>query len=339
MMFPFTAIVGQEDIKTALILNVIDPGIGGLLVMGEKGTAKSTAVRALADLLPEMPVVRDCRFHCAPEGPFCGVCLEKRQASALVAGTMKMRVVELPLGITEDRLIGTLDLEHALARGEKRFEAGLLADAHRNFLYVDEVNLLEDHIIDLLLDSAAMGVNTVEREGISFSHPARFILVGTMNPEEGDLRPQLLDRFGLCVQVAGLRDKPQRMEILRRRAAFDDTPDEFCLRWQEAQQALACRILEAREHLSTVPITDEVLESIVAVTSALKLDGHRADIVIMKAARALAAYRGIPGPGNAEIHAAALLALPHRQKRLPFEELGGDRPTLPRVLQGTVPCA
>jgi magnesium chelatase subunit I len=166
--------------KCLLNLNVIDPGIGGLLIMGEKGTAKSIAVWALADLLPEMPVVRDCRFHCAPEGPFCGVCLERQQAAALVTGTMKMRVVELPLGITEDRLIGTLDLEHAIACGEKRFEAGLLADAHRNFLCVDEVNLLENHIIDLLLDSAAMGVNTVEREGISFSHPARFILVGTM---------------------------------------------------------------------------------------------------------------------------------------------------------------
>jgi magnesium chelatase subunit I len=338
MMFPFTAIVGQEDIKTALILNVIDPGIGGLLVMGEKGTAKSTAVRALADLLPEMPVVEDCRFHCAPEGPFCTGCLARRDSAALPTGTMKMRVVELPLGITEDRLIGTLDLEHALARGEKRFEAGLLADAHRNFLYVDEVNLLEDHIIDLLLDSAAMGVNTVEREGISVSHPARFLLVGTMNPEEGDLRPQLLDRFGLCVPVTGLHDKAQRMEILRRRAAFDDAPAHFHARWREAQEALARRILEARAHLSAVPLPDEALEAIVAVTSALKLDGHRGDIVIMKAARALAAYRGMAHPGSAEIHAAALLALPHRLKRLPFEDRGGERPTLERVLQETVPC-
>jgi len=339
MMFPFTAIVGQEDIKTALILNVIDPGIGGLLVMGEKGTAKSTAVRALADLLPEMPVVRDCRFHCAPDGPFCSGCAARRAGGELPVGALKMRVVELPLGITQDRLLGTLDLEHALARGEKRFEAGLLADAHRNFLYVDEVNLLEDHLIDLLLDSAAMGVNTVEREGISYSHPARFILVGTMNPEEGDLRPQLLDRFGLCVRVVTLHEKAQRIEILRRRAAFDAAPDRFRATWHAEQEGLAQRILAARERLPAVAIPDATLEAIVAVASALKLDGHRPDIVILKAARALAAYRGLPAPGTAEIRAAALLALPHRQKRLPFEALATDRSVLERVLQEALPCA
>ncbi len=309
MNFPFTAIVGQEELKTALILNVIDPGIGGLLVMGEKGTAKSTAVRALADLLPELTVVRECRFHCQPDGELCSVCRERKQDAPLMPGQRKMRVVELPLGITEDRLIGTLDIEHAIKLGEKRFEPGLLADANRNFLYVDEVNLLEDHIIDLLLDSAAMGVNTVEREGISFSHPARFILVGTMNPEEGDLRPQLLDRFGLCVQVSGLHEKEQRLDILRRRAAFDNDATAFAVQWREQQEELARRIVNGRERLNGVELSDS----------------------------ALAAYRGLKDVGSAEIRDGALLALPHRQKRLPFEELGSERGKLNRILEESLP--
>ncbi|NVN93156.1 MAG: ATP-binding protein [Desulfuromonadales bacterium] len=333
MNFPFTAIVGQEQLKTALILNVIDPGIGGLLVMGEKGTAKSTAVRALAELLPELAVVRECRFHCQPDGELCSVCQDRQAENPLPQGHKKMRVVELPLGITEDRLIGTLDIEHAIKQGEKRFEPGLLADANRNFLYVDEVNLLEDHIIDLLLDSAAMGINTVEREGISFSHPARFILVGTMNPEEGDLRPQLLDRFGLCVQVTGLHGKEQRMDILRRKAAFDSDPTAFGALWREQQQELAERIVDTRERLASVELTDSALEKIVTITAALHLDGHRADIVIMKTARALAAYRELSAIGNAEIRDAALISLTHRQKRLPFEEVGSERGKLLRVLE------
>ncbi|ABK99691.1 ATP-binding protein [Pelobacter propionicus] len=337
MHFPFTAIVGQEQLKTALILNVIDPGVGGLLVMGEKGTAKSTAVRALAELLPQLTVVRECRFHCQPDAELCSFCQERKKEAPLTLGQRKMRVVELPLGITEDRLIGTLDIEHAIKQGEKRFEPGLLADANRNFLYVDEVNLLEDHIIDLLLDSAAMGVNSVEREGISFSHPARFILVGTMNPEEGDLRPQLLDRFGLCVQVSGLHGKEQRMDILRRKAAFDSDATAFGVQWREQQEELAQRIVDARERLNSVELTDSALEKIVTITSALQLDGHRADIVIMKSARALAAYRGLPDVGSAEIRDGALLALPHRQKRLPFEELGSERGRLERVLEESLP--
>jgi magnesium chelatase subunit I len=333
MNFPFTAIVGQEQLKTALILNVIDPGIGGLLVMGEKGTAKSTAVRALAEQLPELAVVQDCRFRCEPDGELCSACLDRQGDTPMAQGHKKMRVVELPLGITEDRLIGTLDIEHAIKHGEKRFEPGLLADANRNFLYVDEVNLLEDHIIDLLLDSAAMGVNTVEREGISFSHPARFILVGTMNPEEGDLRPQLLDRFGLCVQVAGLHEKEQRMEILRRKAAFDNDPAAFDALWQQQQQELSERIVKARKRLSDVELADSALERIVTITAALHLDGHRADIVIMKTTRALAAYRELTAVGNSEIRDAALIALTHRQKRLPFEEVGSERGKLLRVLE------
>jgi magnesium chelatase subunit I len=339
MIFPFTAIVGQDDLKTALILNVIDPAIGGLLVMGEKGTAKSTAVRALAGLLPELDVVRDCRFGCAPDGLLCSACLERRETTGLSPGKRKMRVIELPLGVTEDRLVGTLDIEHAIRHGEKRFEAGLLADANRNFLYVDEVNLLEDHIIDLLLDSAAMGVNTVEREGISFTHPARFILVGTMNPEEGDLRPQLLDRFGLCVQVAGIHNKEQRMEILRRKAAFDSAPDVFAGRWMQEQDGLAERIDRARQNLPSVIMEDKMLESIVIITSALRLDGHRPDIVMMKTARALAAYRDMTTVGALEVRDAALLALSHRQKRLPFEEMGSERDKLFTVLEEVLPCA
>ena len=325
MIFPFTAIVGQEEMKTALILNVIDPSIGGLLIMGEKGTAKSTAVRALAELLPEVPAVAGCRFQCDPSGALCTECRER----ALHNGDFKterkrMRVVELPLGVTEDRLVGTLDIERAIQKGEKRFEPGLLAEANRNFLYVDEVNLLEDHIVDLLLDSAAMGVNTVEREGISFSHPARFILVGTMNPEEGDLRPQLLDRFGLCVQVVSVREPELRVEILRRKAAFDDDPATSSRAWVEEQEALAKRIVQAQTALRSIPPADEALTRIVRITAALDLDGHRADIVMLKTARAIAALRGKPAIGPEEVRDSASMALRHRMKRLPFEEIGKD---------------
>ncbi len=333
MIFPFSAIVDQEEMKTALILNVIDPSIGGLLIMGEKGTGKSTAVRALADLLPEIEAVKDCPFTCDPSGALCSDCQEMfRRDGHLHREQHKMRVVELPLGVTEDRLVGTLDIEHAIRRGEKRFEPGILADANRNFLYVDEVNLLEDHIVDLLLDSAAMGVNTVEREGVSFVHPARFMLVGTMNPEEGDLRPQLLDRFGLCVGVTSLYDKDQRIDILRRRAAFDSDQDAFYTQWNGEQQKLSERISKARSAVAGIPMDDGVLEKIVSVTASLKLDGHRADIVMMKTARALAAFRGIGTIGAEEIRDAAWFALRHRLKRLPFEEIGAEREKVTEAL-------
>jgi magnesium chelatase subunit I len=325
MIFPFTALVNQEQMKTALILNVIDPSIGGLLIMGEKGTAKSTAVRALAGLLPGMESVKDCAFNCDPDGVLCTDCREQvAHHGHLHREERMMRVVELPLGATEDRLVGTLDIEHALRHGEKRFEPGILADANRNFLYVDEVNLLEDHIVDLLLDSAAMGVNTVEREGVSFVHPARFILVGTMNPEEGDLRPQLLDRFGLCVAVAGVRDKAQRVEILRRKAAFDHDPEAFAASWSGEQKKLSARILQARKNVESIPV-DDVLEKIVSITAALSLDGHRADIVLMKTSRALAAFRELSAIGRDEIKDASWLAFRHRLKRLPFEETGAEQ--------------
>jgi magnesium chelatase subunit I len=333
MIFPFTAMVDQEEMKTGLILNVIDPSIGGLLIMGEKGTGKSTAVRALADLLPEIEAVKDCPFTCDPSGVLCSKCTEDLQNEGHLHPTRKkMRVIELPLGITEDRLVGTLDIEHAIRRGEKRFEPGILADANRNFLYVDEVNLLEDHIVDLLLDSAAMGVNTVEREGVSFVHPARFMLVGTMNPEEGDLRPQLLDRFGLCVGVTSLYDKEQRIEILRRRAAFDSDQGIFYKQWNGEQQKLSERISTARSVVANIPMDDSVLEKIVSVTASLKLDGHRADIVMMKSARALAAFRGLRNITSEEIRDIAWLALRHRLKRLPFEEIGSEREKVTEAL-------
>ncbi len=334
MIFPFTAIVYQDEMKLALILNVIDPGIGGVLIMGEKGTAKSTTVRALADLLPEIEVIKGCRFNCSPEGPFCSDCLEKiKNGNSLETEKKKMRVVELPLGVTEDRVVGTLDIEHAIKKGEKRFEPGILAEANRNFLYIDEVNLLEDHVVDLLLDSAAMGINTVEREGISFTHPARFILVGTMNPEEGELRPQLLDRFGLCVQVNSLRDKSLRMEILKRKAECDDDPEGFLRKWEPEQKKLLEKILKAKENLKKVEIGDEALSLVVEITSQLNLDGHRADIVMLKSARAYTAFNGKEKITSEEIKKVAPLALRHRLKRLPFEDISSEVEKLHAILE------
>ncbi|MEJ5226710.1 AAA family ATPase [Thermodesulfovibrio sp.] len=334
MIFPFTAIVDQEEMKLALILNLIDSSIGGVLIMGEKGTAKSTTVRALADLLPEIEVVKGCRFNCDPQGPFCSDCLNKIEKNqALETEKKKMRVVELPLGITEDRVVGSLDIEYAIKRGEKRFEPGILADANRNFLYVDEVNLLEDHIVDLLLDSAAMGINTVEREGVSFVHPAKFILVGTMNPEEGELRPQLLDRFGLCVQVNSIRDKALRVEILKRKAEFDDEPEGFHRKWQNAQVELAEKIINAKERLKDLAINEESVSAVVDITAELNLDGHRADIVMLKAARAFAAFIGRTKITYEDIKKIAPLALRHRLKRLPFEDISEEAEKLHAILE------
>src|ERR1017187_8251219 len=244
-IFPFTAIVGQEQMKRALVLNAINPAIGGVLIRGEKGTAKSPAVRALARLLPELEVVADCRFGCAPDAAAnrCDECAERLQrGETLPRATRQMRGVELPINASEDRVVGSIDIEAAIKKGEKEFEPGVLAEANRNILYVDEVNLLDDHIVDVLLDAAAMGTNTVEREGVSVSHPARFILVGTMNPEEGELRPQLLDRFGLCVDVEGIRDIRRRVEIVERREAFEDDPEAFVKSWEPAECAEAERI-------------------------------------------------------------------------------------------------
>lgn len=322
-VYPFTAIVGQEDMKLSLILNVINPALGGVLIKGEKGTAKSTAVRALAELLPAMQVVQGCRFHCSPDdvNQLCDDCTAQlRKDSVLSQETAKMRVVELPVSATEDRVVGTLDIEHAIKCGEKKFEPGILALANRNILYVDEINLLDDHVVDVLLDAAAMGVNTVEREGVSYSHPARFVLVGTMNPEEGDIRPQLLDRFGLSVTVAGEHDPEQRVEVIKRRLAYEQDADAFIAQYQEEQEALAAKIIQAGKLLPQVQITDDLLATVARLAVELGVDGHRADITVIKAALTIAAFNGRIQAELEDIKQAARLVLPHRMRRRPFEE-------------------
>ncbi|MEM0216081.1 MAG: putative cobaltochelatase [Candidatus Bathyarchaeia archaeon] len=323
IVYPFTAIVGQERMKTALILNVINPKIGGVLLRGEKGTGKSLAVRALADLLPEIEVVANCPFNCDPFDPkeMCDGCSSRfASGEKLPAIKRRVSVVELPVGATEDRLIGTLDIERAIKTGEKHFEPGLLAEANRNILYIDEVNLLDDHLVDVLLDAAAMGVNYVEREGISFSHPAKFVLVGTMNPEEGELRPQLLDRFALSVEVKGIRDPKERAEIVKRRIAFENDPEGFIAQYQDEQEKLRKRIIEAQKLLPRVKVDDEMLDLITQICLDFGVDGHRADITIYKTACTLAAFNGRTEVIEDDIKAAAELALPHRRRRRPFEE-------------------
>jgi len=321
-VFPFSAIVGQETLKTALILNAVDPRVGGVLVRGEKGTAKSTAVRALAAVLPALDVNDGCRFSCDPSDPgsWCVECRERREAGALPKTRRDARVVELPVSATEDRLVGTLNLEHALKHGERVFEPGLIASANRAILYVDEVNLLDDHLVDTLLDAAAMGVNTVEREGVSFTHPARFMLVGTMNPEEGELRPQLLDRFGLCVDVTGMRDPAQRVEIVRRRRAFEEDPAAFAETWRPAEDELRAKITSARLRLSTTAVSDEVLYAIANLALTAGVDGHRADAVMARAAAALAAFQGREEAGLVDVAVVAPLVLAHRVRRTLFDE-------------------
>jgi Mg-chelatase subunit ChlI len=322
-IFPFTAIVGQRRMKRALILNAIHPQIGGVLIRGERGTAKSTAARGLAFLLPEIDVVADCHFGCDPDVPstYCDECRARIAAGELLpVAVRRTSFVDLPVSATEDRVVGTLDIEKAIQRGERHFEPGVLALANRGLLYVDEVNLLDDHVVDLLLDSAAMGMNVVEREGISFSHPAQFILVGTMNPEEGDLRPQLLDRFGLAVDMAGIFDARARVEIVKRRIAFEQDPEGFREEWQPREDELSRQIEQARDRLPMVTYTERDLFSIAALTTDFKVDGHRADIVILKAARAHAAFEGRMGVTDRDILLAAELALPHRLKRQPFQE-------------------
>lgn len=323
-VFPFSAIVGQEKMKLALILNAINPRLSGVLIRGEKGTAKSTAVRALAALLPEIEVVEGCPFHCDPavSARLCVECKERLEAEGtLPVQREKMRVVDLPINATEDRVVGTLDLEHAIQKGEKRFEPGVLAEANRGFLYVDEVNLLDDHIVDVLLDSAAMGVNTVEREGVSYTHPAEFILVGTMNPEEGELRPQLLDRFGLCVQITGIAEREARVEIVKRWAEYEENPESMARRWESEEQALAERIIQAKRLFPQVKISDEVLARIANLSIALGVDGHRSDLVMMKAAKTIAAYHGRTQVTAEDVDACLDLALAHRVRRRPFEDM------------------
>lgn len=337
LLFPFVSIVGQDDMRRALLLNVVDPGIGGVLIKGEKGTAKSTTVRSLGPVLPDRTVVEGCPFGCDPGAPgrLCPYCAERLATEgSLPSVSVPMRVVELPLSATEDRVAGTLDIEHVLKTGERRFDPGVLAQANGNLLYVDEVNLLDDHIVDLLLDSAAMGVNYVEREGVSFAHPSRFVLVGTMNPEEGELRPQLLDRFGLSVVVKGDRDSASRMEVVRRRLAFDTDPEGYLESVREETEDLRRRVSEARSRLRDVRDGDGVLESVVGVTSSFGIDGHRADITMMKAARANAALEGRTETSVGDIRAVAALVLSHRMRRRPFEEQAFDTEELERCLRG-----
>lgn len=321
--YSFTAIVGQEKMKKALVLNIINPLLGGVLIRGEKGTAKSTAVRALAELLPEKEQVEGCIFGCDPreESQLCSNCLEKKkQDGSLPVIMSKMKVIDLPVSATEDRVVGTIDIEHAIKKGEKKFEPGILAQANRNILYVDEVNLLDDHVVDVLLDSAAMGINTIEREGISFSHPARFILVGTMNPEEGDLRPQLLDRFGLVVDVAGERDTEQRVEVIKRRLEFENDPVEFSAKYEELQQELCEKISQAERVLKRVEFNEKILELAAKISIEMGVDGHRADIGMIKTAMTIAAYNLREEVTEKDLLEAAELVLPHRMRRRPFEE-------------------
>ncbi len=321
--YPLTAIVGQERMKRALILNAINPQIGGVLIRGERGTAKSTAARALAALLPTMEVVADCIFNCDPQDPaqFCEPCQQRhRNASSIPAMTKPTPFVDLPVSATEDRVVGTLDIEKAIQEGRKHFEPGVLAAANRGVLYVDEVNLLDDHVVDLLLDSAAMGFNTVEREGISVQHPARFVLVGSMNPEEGDLRPQLLDRFAHAVDVTGITHAGARVKILQRRLDYDVHPERFVEQWIDKEKDLGGRVAQARLHYAEVGYTERDLYTIAALTTNFGVDGHRADIVILKTARAQAGLDGRSRINSGDILMAAELALPHRLKRQPFQE-------------------
>ncbi len=319
--FPFTAIVGQDDMKLAFMIAAVDPGVGGVLAFGDRGTGKSTAVRALAALLPKIRVAVGCPYHCAPErtAGLCGAC----QAGAKPKSELRHApVVDLPLGATEDRVVGALNLERALSAGEKHFEPGLLAAANRGFLYIDEANLLEDHLVDLLLDVAASGVNVVEREGLSIRHPARFVLIGSGNPEEGELRPQMLDRFGLAVDVKTPQDVATRIEVVKRRDAYERDPEAFLKRFAGEEKKLRADITRARERLGEVATPDAALERATRLCLALGTDGLRGELTLMRAARALAALEGRAEVGDAELKRLAPMALSHRLRRNPLDDAG-----------------
>jgi magnesium chelatase subunit I len=322
--FPFSAIVGQDEMKLAILIAAVDPAVGGVLVLGDRGTGKSTAVRALAALLPRMRAVVGCRYACDPGAPpgACEQCDALRAAGRPKTHLVPVPVVDLPLGATEDRVVGALDLEQALTRGVKAFEPGLLARAHRGFLYVDEVNLLEDHLVDLLIDVAASGENVVEREGLSVRHPARFVLVGSGNPEEGELRPQLLDRFGLSVEVSTPTELAARIEVVRRRDAFERDPIGFTGRWEKEEARIRRRILKARERLDEVKVPDSLLEHAARLCIALGTDGLRGELTLMRAARALAALDGALEAGDAQLRRVAAPALRHRLRRNPLDDAG-----------------
>jgi magnesium chelatase subunit I len=340
-VFPFSAIVGQDEMKLALLIASVDPSVGGVLIFGDRGTGKSTAVRALAALLPTMRAVVGCPYGCDPAkvAGLCGACdvpaagkpaaaaKSRTAAAAKPAAEPKSHavpvpVVDLPLGATEDRVVGALDLERALAHGQKAFEPGLLARANRGFLYIDEANLLEDHLVDLLLDVAASGENVVEREGLSIRHPARFVLVGSGNPEEGELRPQLLDRFGLSVEVKTPTDLPTRIEVVRRRDTFERDPAAFIAAWEKEDAKLRRRLTAARSHLAGVQVPDRVLEQAAGLCMALGTDGLRGELTLMRAARALAAFEGDRAVGDTHLKRVAAPALRHRLRRNPLEDAG-----------------
>ena len=321
--------------KLALILNAINPSIGGVLIRGEKGTGKSTAVRALARLLPEQEIVAGCHFGCHPDDKeaLCSDCRQLAERGPLPRTTRRMRVVELPINASEDRVVGTIDIEAALKEGSRRFEPGVLAEANRNILYVDEVNLLDDHIVDVLLDAAAMGVNVVEREGVSVMHPARFILVGTMNPEEGELRPQLLDRFGLCVDVEGIRDLDQRVQIVEQRSGWEDNPTTFSEAHRGSELATREKIGDGIATFPEVTVPREILRMIAQLSIALEVDGHRSDLVCARAAQAKAAYDGAQSVELAHVAEVAEMVYPHRVRAVPF---GKGGPNLGEVIARVV---
>ncbi|MBN2153266.1 MAG: magnesium chelatase subunit D family protein [Candidatus Lokiarchaeota archaeon] len=336
--FPFSAIVGQEDMKLALLLNAINPKIGGVLIKGTKGTAKSTAVRALADLLPEIRVIKECPFNCNPDSikESCHSCQHKLEDGEIGEDGIdlrKMRVINLPINATEDRVVGTINIEDALRNGLKALEPGILAEANRNILYIDEVNLLSDSVADVLLDSAAMGINIIEREGISLHHPSNFILIGTMNPEEGNLRPQLLDRFGLGVDAEAINGIDDRVEIVRRAEDYHADPVAFYGKYEAQQGQLRNRIADARALLPRVRISDELLKRIAAICVAFEVDGHRADITINITAKTLAAFNGRVEVSIEDVKRAARLALNHRLRRLPFEDKKVDESKIDQILE------
>lgn len=322
--YPFSAILGQEEMKRALMIAAVDPAIGGVLIFGDRGTGKSTAVRALAELLPPMRAVSGCRYHCDPgaNGSGCAECRERGRHGALESETVSVPVVDLPLGATEDRIVGALDLERALTQGIKSFEPGLLARAHRGFLYIDEVNLLEDHIVDLLLDAAASGENVVEREGLSIRHPSRFVLVGSGNPEEGELRPQLLDRFGLCVEAVTPEDVATRVEIVRRRDTFERDGPAFAAAWQPHTDRLRLEIVTARDRLNEISVSDSILRQASELCVRVGADGLRGELTIVRAARALAALQGSHAVAVEHVRDVAPAALRHRLRRNPLDESG-----------------
>ena len=327
MACPFSAIVGQDEMKLAILVAAVDPGIGGVLVFGDRGTGKSTAVRALAALLPPMQATVGCRYHCDPAAPpgGCDACATLKAGNGKPKShSVPVPVVDLPLGATEDRVVGALDLQRALADGVKAFEPGLLARAHRGFLYIDEVNLLEDHLVDLLIDVAASGENVVEREGLSVRHPARFVLVGSGNPEEGELRPQLLDRFGLSVDVSTPTDLQARIEVVKRRDAFERDPAAFTAAWAKEDTKIRKRIVAGRKLLPDVVVGDAVLEHVARLCMALGTDGLRGELTVMRAARALASYEGARAATLDHVRRVAPPALRHRLRRDPLDDAGSS---------------